>query len=192
MLAALYAAMAAQPQLEIAVFVDWHRAQRGLIGKTKSEGNAALYKDMAQRLGAGVTVYGVPVQRREFMGVMHLKGFIIDDTVLYSGASLNDVYLQRHGRYRLDRYHVLRNQALADSMAALLSGKLSGNPAVYPLDTRHTPKTVAIREAIVRFRRVLTKASYDFESGETKPGELGITALMGLGGRAKALNETIV
>ncbi len=191
-LAALYAAKAAQPQLEIAVFVDWHRAQRGLIGKTKSEGNAALYKDMAQRLGAGVTVYGVPVQRREFMGVMHLKGFIIDDTVLYSGASLNDVYLQRHGRYRLDRYHVLRNQALADSMAALLTGKLSGNPAVYPLDTRHTPKTVAIREAIVRFRRVLTKASYDFESGEIKPGELGITPLIGLGARANALNHTIL
>ena len=31
-LAALYAAKAAHPELEIAVFVDWHRAQRGLIG----------------------------------------------------------------------------------------------------------------------------------------------------------------
>ena len=119
-LAALYAAKKQQPQLDIAVFVDWHRAQRGLIGKTKSAGNAALYKDMAQRLGPGVDIFGVPVQRREFMGVMHLKGFIIDNKVLYSGASLNDVYLQRHQRYRIDRYHLINSPALADSMAALL------------------------------------------------------------------------
>ena len=53
----------------------------------------------------GVAIYGVPVQNRELFGVLHLKGFVIDDTVMYSGASLNDVYLARHGRYRLDRYH---------------------------------------------------------------------------------------
>ena len=82
-LSALYAAKKARPQLEIAVFVDWHRAQRGLIGKARSAGNAALYKDMARRLGPGVEIYGVPIQRREFMGVMHLKGFVIDDVVLY-------------------------------------------------------------------------------------------------------------
>ena len=52
---ALYAAKTARPQLEIAVFVDWHRAQRGLIGKHRSAGNAALYREMAVRLGAGVT-----------------------------------------------------------------------------------------------------------------------------------------
>jgi CDP-diacylglycerol--serine O-phosphatidyltransferase len=39
---------------------------------------------------------------------------------------------------------------------------------------------------------VLTKASYDFESGEIKPGELGITPLIGLGARANALNHTIL
>ena len=63
-LAALHAAKQAQPQLDIAVFVDWHRAQRGLIGKAKSEGNAALYKEMAQRFGPEVKILGVPVQRR--------------------------------------------------------------------------------------------------------------------------------
>ena len=69
-LAALYAARAAHPEIEIAVFVDWHRAQRGLIGKKKSAGNAALYRAEAERLGPGVTVYGVPVQRRELLGVL--------------------------------------------------------------------------------------------------------------------------
>ena len=191
-LAALYAAKQAQPHLEIAVFVDWHRAQRGLIGQKKSAGNAALYKEMAQRLGPGVRILGVPVQRREFMGVMHLKGFIIDDCVLYSGASLNDVYLQRHTRYRLDRYHLIRSPSLADSMAHLLTGVLRTDPAVYPLDTRHTPKTVAIRDAIVRFRRVLSKARYQFTEGTVKPGEVGITPLLGLGARENELNRVIL
>jgi CDP-diacylglycerol--serine O-phosphatidyltransferase len=52
-LAALYAARSARPELQIAVFVDWHRAQRGLIGQAASAGNAALYTEMAVRLGAG-------------------------------------------------------------------------------------------------------------------------------------------
>ena len=104
---ALYAAKARHPALEISVFVDWHRAQRGLIGKDKSAGNAGMYREYAERLGPGVDIYGVPVQTREIFGVLHVKGFIVDDTVLYSGASLNDIYLARHGRYRLDRYHRL-------------------------------------------------------------------------------------
>jgi CDP-diacylglycerol--serine O-phosphatidyltransferase len=65
---------------------------------------------MARRLGPGVPIYGVPVQSREWMGVMHLKGFVIDDALLYSGASINDVYLHRFDRYRLDRYHLIENR----------------------------------------------------------------------------------
>ncbi len=39
-----------------------------------------------------IPVYGVPVNTGEALGVLHFKGFIIDDSVIYSGASLNDVY----------------------------------------------------------------------------------------------------
>ncbi len=191
-LTALYAAKRARPQLEISVFVDWHRAQRGLIGKTKSAGNAALYREMAQRLGPGVDIYGVPVQRREFMGVMHLKGFVIDHSVLYSGASLNDVYLQRHQRYRLDRYHLIQSKALADCLAALLNGLLRSSAAVHLLDTATAPKTIEIRPAIARFRRALSKARYDFDDGALKAGEVGITPLLGVGARHNELNATIV
>ena len=191
-LTALYAARKKQPQLEIAVFVDWHRAQRGLIGKTKSAGNAALYKEMAQRLGPGVDIFGIPVQRREFMGVMHLKGFIIDDKVLYSGASLNDVYLQRHQRYRIDRYHLIQNCALADSMATLLTGIIRGSAAVHPLNTDNAPKTLDIRNAIVSFRRALAKVRYQFTAGAIQAGEVGITPLLGIGARNNELNACIV
>ena len=85
---------------------------------------------------------------------------IIDDKVLYSGASLNDVYLQRHQRYRLDRYHLIQSRTLADSMATVLTGFFRSSAAVHPLDTGDTPKTPAIRSAIIRFRRALGKARH--------------------------------
>ena len=191
-LSALYAAKAARPTLEIAVFVDWHRAQRGLIGKGKSTGNAALYRDMARRLGPGVPIYGVPVQTREVMGVMHLKGFILDDAVLYSGASLNDVYLQRHQRYRLDRYHLLEDRHLADSLAGLLLQVVRPSPAVHALDTESTPKTASLRAHIIRLRRVLAKTRYRMAGGSIRSGEVGITPLFGLGSGDNELNAVLL
>ena len=191
-LSALYAARAARPQLEIAVFVDWHRAQRGLIGKARSAGNAALYRDMARRLGPGVPVYGVPVQTREMMGVMHLKGFIIDDTVLYSGASINDVYLHRHRRYRLDRYYLVHDRHLADSMAGLLLNVVRPSPAVHALDADALPTTASLRASIVRLRRQLAKARYHMAEGGIRTGEVGITPLLGLGGGGNELNAVLL
>jgi CDP-diacylglycerol--serine O-phosphatidyltransferase len=191
-LSALYAAKAARPGLEIALFVDWHRARRGLIGKTKSAGNAALYREMARRLGPGVPVYGVPVQTREMMGVMHLKGFILDDTVLYSGASLNDVYLHRNQRYRLDRYHLLQDRHLADSMASLLLHVVRPSAAVHALDSEAAPRAASARAAIIRFRRVIAKTRYHLAGGTIRNGEVGITPLIGLGGRDNELNAVLL
>jgi CDP-diacylglycerol--serine O-phosphatidyltransferase len=147
---------------------------------------------MAQRFGPGVHIYGVPVQRREFMGVMHLKGFVIDNTVLYSGASLNDVYLQRHGRYRLDRYHLIRSRALADCMAAVFERTLRPSPAVHPLNTPSAPKTVELRPAIIKFRRELARTRYRFAADRIRQDEIGVTPLIGLGIRDNELNRTIV
>jgi CDP-diacylglycerol--serine O-phosphatidyltransferase len=191
-LAALHAARAAHPELQIAVFVDWHRAQRGLIGKVASAGNAALYAEMARRHGPGVPIHGVPVQTREWMGVMHLKGFVIDDCVLYSGASLNDVYLQRGERYRLDRYHLISSRALADSMAALMTRVLGSSAAVSPLDCEPRQKTAALRPAIGRFRRVLAKARYSIGAPAAADDELRITPLLGFGARDNELNRMIL
>ncbi|HNC51537.1 MAG TPA: CDP-diacylglycerol--serine O-phosphatidyltransferase [Accumulibacter sp.] len=191
-LASLYAARAACPQLQIAVFVDWHRAQRGLIGKAASSGNAALYVEMAQRLGSGVPIYGVPVQIREWMGVMHLKGFVIDDALLYSGASINDVYLHRGDRYRLDRYHLIENRPLADSVARLMTHVLRANAAVCPLDTEARSRTRSLRGAIARLRRVLAKGRYAVPAGVIASGEVGVTPLLGFGRRDNQLNTVIL
>jgi len=191
-LQALYAAKALHPQLEIRVFVDWHRAQRGLIGKTRSPGNAALYREMAKRLGPGVPILGLPVQTRELLGVMHLKGFVLDDQVLYSGASLNNDYLSRLDRYRLDRYHLVHSRALADSFTAFLTGAVLRDPAVQPLDGKpHMPKA-QLRPAIARFRVHLKKAGYGFTPGEPGPGDVCVTPLLGLGRTRNELNTQLL
>jgi len=189
---ALYAAKALHPQLEVKVFVDWHRAQRGLIGKTRSPGNTALYREMASRLGPGVPIHGLPVQTRELLGVMHLKGFVLDDQVLYSGASLNNDYLSRLDRYRLDRYHLIRSRALADSFAGLLTGAVLRDPAVQPLDGKpHMPKA-QLRAAIARFRVHLKKAGYAFTPADPGPGDVCVTPLLGLGRTRNELNTQLL
>ena len=192
LLEALYLAKAACPALKIALLVDLHRAQRGLIGKTRSEGNIAMYKEMAKRLGAGVPIHGIPVQTRELLGVMHLKGFVLDDQVLYSGASLNDVYLHRHERYRLDRYHLIRSQPLADSLADLLTKTILPDPAVLALDDRSRSPKAPPRIVISRFRRHLKQGNYTFTPGSLQAEDIGITPLLGLGRRGNELNTALL
>lgn len=188
---ALHAAARAHPGLEIRVLVDWHRAQRGLIGKARSRGNAAMYEAYAAREGAAVAVLGVPVQTREVFGVLHLKGFILDDTVIYSGASLNEVYLDTSGRYRLDRYHVLESPALADCMVDYLR-RVVASPAVTSLTQPHPPATRSLRGAIQAFRRHLRGARYDFAAARPGPGEVGVTPLSGFGRSRNPLNDTLM
>ncbi|MHB1057102.1 MAG: CDP-diacylglycerol--serine O-phosphatidyltransferase [Rhodanobacter sp.] len=189
---ALYAAKARVPELRISVFVDWHRARRGLIGKQKSEGNAGMYREYAARLGPGVDIYGVPVQNRELFGVLHLKGFVIDDAVLYSGASLNDVYLARHGRYRLDRYHLLRHRGLADAMAAFVQRHFVESAAVRRLDVAAVPSTKALLPAIREFRQALQHAAYDVPCETPAAGEVAVTPLLGFGRGDNTLNDALL
>lgn len=187
---ALYAARDRAPSLQIEVYVDWHRARRGLIGKGRSEGNAAMYRAYAERLGPGVAIWGVPVQSRELFGVLHLKGFVIDDAVLYSGASLNDVYLARHGRYRLDRYHLIHHAPLADSMAGFVHAYLRGG-AVRRLD-RPAPATRELLADIRALRQQLQSARYQVPAVPPGADSVAITPLAGFGRNDNLLNDTLL
>jgi len=66
-LSALYAAKQRNPALDIKVFVDFHRAQRGLIGKGKQGGNHLMYQAMAASHQHQIEIYGVPVKGRELL-----------------------------------------------------------------------------------------------------------------------------
>lgn len=189
-LSALYQAKRQRPELDIRVLVDWHRAQRGRIGAAAANTNADWYHAMKERSeGIEFPVYGVPVNTREALGVLHLKGFIIDDAVLYSGASLNDVYLQQHEKYRYDRYQLIDNKPLADSMAGYIQRLLAAS-AIQRLDMKDRPKTAEIKNAIRRFRQMLRTLNYRLPNLPSNNNQLAITPLVGLG-KQSPLNKTI-
>lgn len=190
---ALYDAHARTPSLQISVFVDFHRAQRGLIGQSDSAGNAGMYRELAVRHGPGVTVYGVPVQTREVLGVLHLKGLVIDDELLYSGASLNDVYLARHDRYRLDRYHRLDHAGLADAMVNFVREQFVDSPAVCRVDQPEVPRASTLQVPIRELRHRLELAHYAVPAAAPlAAGEVAVTPLVGLGPVDNRLNTTLL
>lgn len=189
-LSALYEAKRRRPELDVSVLVDWHRAQRGRIGVAASNTNADWYCRMAQEnSGVDITIYGVPVNTREALGVLHFKGFIIDDSVLYSGASINDVYLHQHDKYRYDRYHLIRNPRLADIMFDWVQCHLKQGRAVNQLNCEQRPKSQEIKNEIRSYRHTLRDAEYHFE-GDSDNDALSVTPLVGLG-KGSVLNKTI-
>ncbi|MFA0115801.1 CDP-diacylglycerol--serine O-phosphatidyltransferase [Vibrio sp. 10N.261.46.E11] len=190
-LTALYEAKQKNPELDVSVCVDWHRAQRGLIGAESSEGNAAMYKEFAEKYQYSVPVYGIPVRGKEVFGVLHLKGFIVDDSVIYSGASLNNIYLNYHDRYRFDRYHVLNNPALADTMFTYVHEQMVSDSAVYDLADKNKPATKELKPAIRQFRASLARSQYQFEGQEVSPEQVAVTPLVGIGKRRNRLNQGI-
>ncbi|MCW8336200.1 CDP-diacylglycerol--serine O-phosphatidyltransferase [Vibrio paucivorans] len=187
----LYEAKQRNPGLDICVCVDWHRAQRGLIGVEPGETNSAMYKDFANKYEHKVQVFGIPVRGREVFGVLHLKGFIIDEQVIYSGASLNNIYLQYQDRYRFDRYHVLNNKALADSMVNFIQSEMIAHPAVNDLALANQPNTKEIKTQIRQLRASLSKASYVFSPQDVAPDQVAVTPFVGVGGKRNKLNQGI-
>ncbi|MGK3138389.1 CDP-diacylglycerol--serine O-phosphatidyltransferase [Pantoea trifolii] len=187
---ALYAARQARPELDVCILVDWHRAQRGRIGDARGVTNADWYCEMAaQHPDIAIPVYGIPVNTREALGVLHLKGFIIDDTLLYSGASLNDVYLHQHDKYRYDRYQLIRNPQLTDTMYAWICENLKESDAVNRLDKTERPSSPEIKNETRQFRQELRSFNYQF-IGNADNESLAVTPLVGLGKRS-LLNKTI-
>ncbi|SHG86738.1 CDP-diacylglycerol--serine O-phosphatidyltransferase [Ferrimonas marina] len=188
----LYLAKQRNPELDVQVLVDFHRAQRGLIGKGPQVGNDAFYRKMAEEFSPiAIGIHGVPVKNREWAGVLHLKGFVFDDTVFYSGASINDVYLGWQGRYRYDRYHLITDAALADAMVHFLRQDLMGSDAVVSLLHQPVPTAKVLRRSIKRLKMRLSRARYQIPAAN-QSGEVNVIPLLGLGRQGNQLNRTIV
>nr|WP_024965487.1 CDP-diacylglycerol--serine O-phosphatidyltransferase [Pantoea sp. IMH] len=189
-LSALYEAKRRRPALDITILVDWHRAQRGRIGAARGATNADWYCEMADRdPELAIPVYGVPVNTREALGVLHLKGSIVDDTLLYTGASLNDVYLHQRDKYRYDRYQLITNPTLADTLLRWIDKNLIEAEAVHRLDKHERPKSPEIKNETRQFRQDLRGFDYEF-TGNAGNEQLAVTPLVGLGKRS-LLNKTI-
>ena len=191
----IYRARQDNPELEVKIFVDWHRAQRNLLGAEKTATNADWYCDARAKYQLPDDpnmFFGVPINTREVFGVLHIKGFVFDDTVLYSGASINNVYLAQHEKYRYDRYHKIRNQALADTLVGFIKSYLQDPGAVSPLDVNTRPQTKEIRQNIRLFRKNLASdAQYHLPASVTLHDSLTVCPLFGLGAGNNILNRTI-
>lgn len=191
-LQALYAAKRERPELDVKILVDWHRAQRNLLGAEKSQTNAEWYEEQRLQAEMPSMFFGVPINTREVFGVLHIKGFVFDDTVLYSGASINNVYLHQAEKYRYDRYQKITDPALANSFVDFINQFLLNETAVYALDCAERPSTKENRSNIKAFRKQLAnEGQYRFESAVGVEQGLKITPLFGLGGSHNLLNETI-
>lgn len=188
----VYRAKQNNPELDIKILVDWHRAQRNLLGAAKSATNADWYCEQRRLHDAPSMFFGVPINTREVFGVLHIKGFVFDDTVLYSGASINNVYLHHKDKYRYDRYQQIKNSALADSMVDFVKQHLLDFSAVYPLDDENRPHTKDIRPNIKQFRKTLaSEAQYRLKSAVAFGADLTVTPLFGLSAGGNVLNRTI-
>ena len=82
---AVYQAKQHTPSLDVKIFVDFHRAQRGLIGAEAELGNAQFYQQCQQQYQHPIDIYGVPVKSKELLGVLHLKGFVFDERFIRMG-----------------------------------------------------------------------------------------------------------
>lgn len=196
MLHELYQAKQRNPQLEIKVFVDFHRAQRGLLGAETQQTNAEWYAEQRQQYALDpnndIIFYGVPINTRELFGVLHLKGAVFDDTVLYSGASINNIYLQQQEKYRYDRYQKIVNAPLADSFVDFLMQYINDPSAVQRLD-QPVNKDKSIRRAIKQYRKKLSHQHITYPLANTLPfsaNQLLISPIFGLG-NGNPLNTVI-
>ena len=162
-----------------------------MIGAGKQAGNAAWYQ--AQRLTTPhpIPIYGIPVQTRELFGVLHLKGFVIDDFVLYSGASLNNVYLHKQDKYRHDRYHVINSAELADCLVNYIGHDLLSSPAVHRLDTPDCPTTRCAAQGNQRVPQATDALTLWPDTGNGRRIDAGGDPDQGLG-RNNPLNRIIL
>jgi len=193
---ALYQAKQAKPQLEIKVFVDYHRAQRGLIGEKQHCGNRALYLSLTQKYQYAIEIYGVSVKRKELFGVLHLKGMVFDEQLFYTGASINDVYCQQDSRYRLDRYYQINSPALTDSFCQYLNDIFVFSALAARLDQPELPDHRQQKRNTIALKSRLKKSFYLIDQKATSQSidnaeKISIQPLIGYGRRNNKLNGKI-
>ncbi|OQR98093.1 CDP-diacylglycerol-glycerol-3-phosphate 3-phosphatidyltransferase [Achlya hypogyna] len=118
LVAALVEAVAANPQLEVTIVLDYSRGQRG--GNTRNSSVAVLQPLLAAHpANVRLHLYRVPQLEHwaakrlpppfdETIGVSHSKVYLCDDTLIMSGANLSgDYFTQRQDRYvQLESRHL--------------------------------------------------------------------------------------
>lgn len=188
---ALYHAKQINPRLNIKILVDAHRAQRGLIGDPNCVGNQGFYRKIAEQYTHKIDIYGVLVKTKELFGVLHLKGLIFDDTVIYTGASINDVYLHQADKCRFDRYHILICADLANSLIDFMH-RFIIDPGFSPLLNTPFSLDKKVQKSFARKQKqLLKKSNYSTQTHSDKNGQIIVTPMVGFGARRNKVNNCV-
>jgi CDP-diacylglycerol--serine O-phosphatidyltransferase len=194
---ALYQAKAKTSELDIKIFVDYHRGQRGLIGEKGSLGNRAIYLALAEQYEQKIAIYGIAVKPKELFGVLHLKGMVFDNVLFYTGASINDIYMQQGNRYRLDRYYQINCAPLANSFCQYLTNTFVKSNLAPLLNELILPNEAQQRRNIIALRSLLKVSAYKVQLADNKKesgvvtNPISIMPLIGYGRRKNQLNNVI-
>ncbi len=196
---ALYQAKNKTPELDIKIFVDYHRGQRGLIGEKESLGNRALYLQLAEQYQEKIEIYGVAVKNKEVFGVLHLKGMVFDEQLFYTGASINDIYMHQGTRYRLDRYYKIKSAELTQSFCQYLQNTFVDSELSPLLNVNSLPIATQQKRNIAALKSRLKKSSYKplslkysmLRESSVVKDPIFITPLIGFGRRGNKLNKVI-
>lgn len=194
---AIYQRMVEKPELKVKILVDFFRAQRGRMGeggecKTNADWYLELEKKYYPFIGDRSKIfYAVPISTKEVFGVLHLKGFIFDNNIIYSGASINNVYLHNLGRYRCDRWHQITNDKMADALIKLTEEQILSDEAVMPF-VENMPTAIELKSKIRKFRHKLANCKFFPNIEDDNSYSLKLTALLGLGRGYNLLNTAIL
>jgi CDP-diacylglycerol--serine O-phosphatidyltransferase len=119
---------------------------------------------------------------------------VIDNVLLYTGASINDVYLHQAGRYRLDRYYRLDSQALADNFCQYLQDYFIDSSLAPRLNHGELPDSKIVKRNIFRLTRLLKSSTYrPFSANQRnyKADDIQASMFVGCGRRGNQLNRVI-
>lgn len=188
-LSALYKAKKKMPKLDINILVDWHRAQRNRFGSDNILTNFDWYRYIASKNPEiNIPIYGVPISKRETFGVLHMKGLIVDNTLIYSGANINNEYFYKNKKHRYDRYQLIKNKQLTNSMVSWIKTNIISSQFINFVNDINQDKKIIFNK-IKKFKKILRCSEYKF-IGNASNYDLSITPLIGLGKKSK-LNKTI-
>uniref|UniRef100_A0A4Y0BPP7 CDP-diacylglycerol--glycerol-3-phosphate 3-phosphatidyltransferase n=2 Tax=Anopheles funestus TaxID=62324 RepID=A0A4Y0BPP7_ANOFN len=123
LVAAIHENLRNNVQLKVDVLLDFTRGTRGvrnsqttlmpLVEETDNF-RLSLYHTPVLR---GLTKRLAPPRWNELLGIQHMKLYLVDDTVIISGANLSNDYFTN----RQDRYVMIEDRRLADFYANFLS-----------------------------------------------------------------------
>jgi CDP-diacylglycerol--serine O-phosphatidyltransferase len=120
---------------------------------------------------------------------------VFDDTLFYTGASINDIYFHQAERYRLDRYCTIKNALLADSFCYYLTDTFIDSGLAPKLNLTDIPDALQQKKNLALLKQKLKTSHYPVNTLlthtdlSTGTDNAFITPLVGFGRTKNQLNQ---